>query len=80
MEVYLVYKTDVWHTYGSMELIAVCTSQENVIKIVKQAAQLKGKKINQEQLELLSRIKQTQGYSGDTEFVVEEYFTDTLAV
>lgn len=75
---YLVYKTDCHHSYASRDIIGICTSVPNCIKICKQQAAKEGQKITSEQLFNLNNIKQTQGYSGDSEFQFEEFKTNIL--
>ena len=70
--IYLVYKTDGWHSYASRDLIGVVTSKEKVIKICKQQAKKEGEIISKDQLFNLNNISQTQGYSGEGEFDFEE--------
>lgn len=75
---YLVYKTDAHHSYASRDIIGVCTSHANCIKICRAQAKKEGEKIDQDQLFNLNNIKQTQGYSGSGEFQFEEFKTNIL--
>jgi len=75
-KVYLVYKTDAHHSYNSRELIGVATTPESAIVIIVDNTIQDGGSINQEQLEQLRTIKQTQGYDGNGEFQYEEIETD----
>jgi hypothetical protein len=61
---FIVYKTDTWHSYNSRDIIGVATTLSNVYKICKAQAKKEGVKLDREQLFNLSNIKQTQGYSG----------------
>ncbi len=78
MTVFIVYKTDVWHTHASKVFLGVGTSLEEGIKICKKQARKEGKRISTDQLELLSRVSQTQGYHGAWEFYMEEWETNIL--
>ena len=75
---FLVYLTDTHHSYHSRDMIGCCTSLEKAIKICKKKAKKLGRKINEEQLWNLFNLKQTQGYSGDYEFAIEEVEINTL--
>jgi hypothetical protein len=75
---YLIYKTDTWHSYASRDLIGVATRQSIAIKICKEQAKKEGCKIDKEQLFNLNNIKQTQGYEGEGEFHYEEVETNKL--
>jgi hypothetical protein len=75
---FIVYKTDTWHSHSSHELIGLCTTVASVIAICQQRAAKENSRINKEQIELLKTIRQTQGYSGPGEFLFAEYETDTL--
>lgn len=68
---FLVYKTDAWHSYASRDLIGACTNKPSVIRIIKQKAKKEGEKIGNDQLFNLNNISQTQGYFGDGEFHFE---------
>lgn len=76
--IFLVYKTDVWHSYNSRVIIGVCTTLENVFKVIKQQAKKEGFKITKENLEDLNHMEQTQSYKGEGEFVFEEMEINTL--
>lgn len=76
--IYLIYKTDVWHSYASRDLIGVATSKNNAITICKQQAKKEGGKINSDELFNLNNILQTQGYTEEGEFFIEEVEKNTL--
>ena len=76
--VFLTYKTDAWHSYASRDLIAVCSNFETAVKLSKKHAKTSGHKISQQEEWNLRNIKQTQGYSGDGEFMIEEMETNVL--
>lgn len=78
MEVYLVYKTDNWHSYKSRDTIGVATSQAQVIKLCKAQAKKEGHTIAKDQLWNLDNLNQTQGYEGEGEFHYEAMKTNTL--
>lgn len=70
-EVFLVYKTDNWHSYNSRDLIGVCDSWQNALDIVSQQARKEGEEIDDDQLFNLQTLRQTQGYEGPGEFDME---------
>ncbi|WP_062055713.1 hypothetical protein [Aquimarina longa] len=76
--VYLIYKTDNWHSYNSREVIGVCFEPESVIKTCKEQAKKEGEKIKKNQLFNLQTYNQTQGYEGEGEFHFESVDTNTL--
>lgn len=78
MSIYIVYKTNAWHSYDSRNIIGVATTPENAIKICKLQAKKEGCRIHKEELFNLNNTKQTQGYKGEGEFQYEEMETDTL--
>lgn len=77
-ELFLVYKTDVHHSYASRDLIGVCTSFLNARMICGEQARKEGYRIDSDQSELLHAIKQTQGYEGEGEYVIESVAKNTL--
>ena len=76
--VFIVYKTDNWHSYASRDTIGIATSSLAAIKICKQQAKKENKKIDKDQLFNLANLEQTQGYSGDGEFQFEEITLNKL--
>ena len=78
MKKFIVFTCDNWHTNGSKDIIAVCSNLKNAIKIIKKQAKKDGQKISADDLYNLNNIKQTQGYEGEGEFLIEEYEQNTL--
>ena len=76
--VFAVYKTDAHHSYASRDLIGMATSHENAINLVKRQVMKELSRLDSIQLFNLRTINQTQGYSGDGEFQLEELSLDTL--
>jgi hypothetical protein len=76
--VFVVYKTDVHHSYASRDVIGIATSPENAVQICKLQATKEHEKISKQELWNLTNLKQTQGYSGPGEFQFEEMKTDVL--
>jgi hypothetical protein len=77
-EVFIVYKTDVWHSYASRELLGIGTTQAKAIDLCIQQAKKEGHTIPKEELSFLADKNQTQDYSGEGEFVIEPIKTNTL--
>ena len=81
--VLIVYKTDAWHSYASRDLIGIATTLNKAISIIKEQMEKEGHPLKDSQegewlLELLRTIKQTQGYEGNGEFVIEEVAVNKL--
>jgi hypothetical protein len=77
--VILVYRTDVWHSYESRDLIGVCTNRAEVLEVVEQAVEQDGlPPLSGEQIDLFNRLGQTQDYHGEGEFHTEQYELNTL--
>lgn len=74
---FLVYKTDVHHSYASRDIIGVADCKANAICICQEQAK-KDEEISEEQLWNLATLKQTQGYDGEGEFQFEEVQINTL--
>lgn len=75
---YLVYKTDNLHSFASRDVIGVCTKIGIAYNVINQQAKKEGCGINTAQDHNLRSYKQTQGYRGDGEFVIEEVKTNIL--
>lgn len=76
--VFLVYKTDVHHSYASRDIIGIATTEGQAVIICQQQARKEGENISKQELWNLTNLKQTQGYTGDGEFQFEEVTTDVL--
>ena len=76
--VYLVYKTDNWHSFASREILGVCTTKSNALKIVKQQVKKDGEKLSKDDLYNLEHINQTQNHNGEGEFVIKPIETNKL--
>lgn len=73
--IYLVYTTDVRLSFASRDVIGVCTSEAQAIKIVKAHAKKEGAKLSAEDLYNLSWIWQTQGTHEDWDW---NYFIEPV--
>ena len=77
--IFLVYKTDAWHSYASRDLIGVGTNLNNAIKLCKKQAKKDNVKIDSDQLFNLNNLKQTQGLNDcEFEFVIESIEKNVL--
>jgi hypothetical protein len=79
--IYLIYITDNWHSHNSKELIAISTSngQQGPITLIKKyISKNKFDKISKDDMYNLVNILQTQNYTEDFEFIIEEVETNTL--
>lgn len=76
--VYVLYKTDAWHSYASRDIIGVSNDKSVIINLCKQQAKKEGEELSEDDLFNLHNIKQTQGYAGEGEFHYEEIETDQL--
>jgi len=76
--VYIVYKTDAWHSYASRDMLGVGTTKSNALKIVRQQVKKQGAKLSKDDLYNLEHINQTQNYGSEGEFVIEPLETNKL--
>lgn len=76
--VFIAYKTDVWHTHDSRELICTASSLERSIELLQQFCKNIGEELSEDDLYLLRTIKQTQNHDGGGEFLIEEVTLDEL--
>lgn len=77
MEVYLFYRTDVWNSIESMELIYIGTSKEASIK---KLMKLDCEPITEEQAEDIRRMNQSQCNNVGYEWVVEVWTLNHLNI
>lgn len=78
--IYLVYKTDAWHTIGSRLLIACCDNKKKAIRLIKKLADSEDEKLSEDDIYNLEKINQTQGYKGNGEFVIDEVEKNVLII
>lgn len=80
MELHFLYRTDAWHTHRSKQLLAVCSSVHNAALLAHAVAQDEDLSLvdDEHQWNLLNTIKQTQGYHGEGEFLIESMELDKL--
>jgi hypothetical protein len=70
--IFLTYKTDVWHSFSSRDIIGCATTKSKAIELCKLQAEKEDETITEDELFNLDNINQTQGYSGEGEFHIEE--------
>lgn len=70
-EVVLVYKTDVWHSFASRDLIGVAENIGVAVALCESQAEKEGTEISADDIYNLCNIHQTQGYQGEGEFYLE---------
>jgi len=78
MKVFIVYKTDSWHSFASRDLIGIATSKDEYINICQAQAKKENKIITTDDIFNLSNIMQTQGCLLEGELYVEEVSTNML--
>lgn len=77
--VFIVYKTDNWHSYASRDLIGASESMPGAMELVRLQVEKEGEELSKDDLYNLSHIKQTQGYEGEGEFDIEEVTLNKLS-
>ena len=77
-QIFVVYKTDSWHSYASRDIISICTTQSHVMRIIREKVKKESAKLDKDQVFNLQHYKQTQGYTGEGEFQYEEFDKNTL--
>lgn len=75
---FIVYNTDNRHSYASRDVIALSKSIPQAIKLIEAHAKKTGDKISSDDLFNLQNIKQTQGFEGEGEYLIEEVEIDVL--
>ena len=70
-KIFMVYKTDVHHSYASRDLIGVTTERGYAMLLCMEKAKKEGHEISGNQEWNLGNLEQTQGYSGEGEFHYE---------
>lgn len=76
-KLYIVYETDAWLSFASRDLIGVCTTFENCMKVIrKNIREWKQDRLSDEDKWNLENIRQTQGR--ERNFFIEEVEKNTL--
>lgn len=68
---WLIYKTDDWHSYASRQIVGIATTHRQMTRLVRAQAKKEGHKLSEDTMEFLLNKHQTQDYEGPGEFVVE---------
>ena len=76
--VFIAYKTDTWHSYASRDLLGASEDLAGAIALVSQKVKKEGEQLFADDLFNLSNIKQTQNYTGEGEFDIEEVTLNEL--
>lgn len=75
----LLYSCDAHHTHASKFLHGAFSSVDKAIEALRELIEkAKRPPISDEQVDLLHRIHQTQGYEGEGEFIIEPLKVDEL--
>ena len=76
-KLYIVYETDAWLSFASRDLIGVCTTFANCMKVIrKNIREWKQDRLSDEDKWNLENIRQTQGR--ERKFFIEEVEKNTL--
>lgn len=78
-DVFLVYKTDAWHSYASRDLIGCATTKSKAVSLCVLQVEKEQEIISEDDLFNLNNINQTQGYKGEGEFVIETISVNKLS-
>lgn len=74
---YLVYETDAWHSCSSRDVIGVCTTLRNCMKVIRKHIKVNEReKLSDDDKWNLENIKQTQGR--ETNYFIEEVDKNVL--
>lgn len=74
---YLVYSTDAWHSYASRDIIGVCTTFLNCMKVIRADIKRCGyEKLSDDNKYELEHYKQTQGR--ETNYQIEKVEKNVL--
>jgi hypothetical protein len=68
--IFLAYTTDDWHTEFSKSLIGAAANINTAIELCRGAVD--NIRLNEEDIQQLIDMRQTQGYRGNGEFIIEE--------
>ena len=77
--IFLVYTCNEWHETSSKTLIAVASTKDKAISMIKRhAAGIDDCQLCPDDINNLERINQTQGYEGGNEFMIEPFEIDSF--
>lgn len=78
-EVLLVFTTDAWHSYSSFELIGVCSTIENCIRLIESDIRRNNyEEFTDDDRNCLKMIQQTQGR--DTNYDIQSWNVDDSSI
>lgn len=76
MKTYILYTTDAWLSYSSRDIIAVCSTLKNAVKLAKQHSKDNDNCLNAYEVSFLLEKYQTQGR--ELNYCIEEVDKNTL--
>lgn len=65
---YIIFKTDDWHSQASEDLIALAENKEIAIDLIRDHAKKENEVLNTNDIFHLNELNQTQGYKGEGEY------------
>lgn len=69
---FVLFKTDNWHSTANRELLGVATTKNNLIKLAREVAEKDEEEFTDEHDTQLRELLQTQGYGYYNEFLAVE--------
>jgi len=71
-------KCDEWHTHESKSIIGIAESLFQAIKLCEENGEKENEPLSAEDKRNLYHIKQTQSYTGDGQYMIEEHELNKL--
>lgn len=69
---YVVFKCDNHHSWTSLDLLGVAGTQTQMLSLVREQTHREERTLSRECVDELKRMRQTQSYSGDGQFLIQE--------
>lgn len=68
---FLIFKTDNWHSYSSRDLIGLATEENDMFRLIKEQVEKEGCNLSPADHYNIGHIHQTQNYEGEGEFDID---------
>ena len=72
MDVFIIYRTDVWHSIASREMIGIYSTKRKAIQAIKKDAEMQDEELEDDDIYMLNNYNQTQSRNVGNEYEIEQ--------
>lgn len=72
MDVFIIYRSDVWHSIASREMIGIYSTKRKAIQAIKKDAEMQDEELEDDDIYMLNNYNQTQSRNVGNEYEIEQ--------